>query len=139
MRSYIRHPVDIPLDVQIADQEKNARHLHLNNVSHGGLAFNTADPVECGTMVKLSIDLIEPPFEVTGMVTHCHANNDGYVVGVEFINRDDMFVARMVEQICHIEHYRKEVQRSEGRKLSGQEAAMEWVERFAGKFPKWTA
>jgi hypothetical protein len=41
----------------------------------------------------------------------------------------------MIEQICHIEHYRKEVKLAEGRELSSEEAADEWIKRYAGDFP----
>jgi len=41
----------------------------------------------------------------------------------------------MIEQICHIDHYRKEVLEREGRQLSSAEAAMEWVTKFAQDFP----
>jgi hypothetical protein len=35
----------------------------------------------------------------------------------------------------HIEHYRKEVERLEGRALTSQEAAGEWISKYAGDFP----
>ena len=41
----------------------------------------------------------------------------------------------MVEQICHIEHYRRTVHESQGRSLSSHEAAPEWIERYAEAFP----
>jgi hypothetical protein len=41
----------------------------------------------------------------------------------------------MIEQICHIEHYRQEVLRVEGRKLSSKEAASEWISKYARDFP----
>ena len=41
----------------------------------------------------------------------------------------------MVEQLCHIEHYRNEVNRKEGRDISSEEAATEWIAQFADKFP----
>jgi hypothetical protein len=37
----------------------------------------------------------------------------------------------MVEQICHIEHYRRAVRESQSRTLSSQEAAIEWIECYA--------
>ena len=46
---------------------------------------------------------------------------------------DDEFSVRMVEQICRIEHYRAD-QRAHGRILTSQQAAMEWIERYAEKF-----
>lgn len=41
----------------------------------------------------------------------------------------------MVEQVQHIEHYRQEVLRVEGRELDGDSAALEWITRFAAHFP----
>jgi hypothetical protein len=37
----------------------------------------------------------------------------------------------MVEQVCHIEHYRKEVMVCEGRQLTSEDAAKEWVAKYA--------
>jgi hypothetical protein len=45
------------------------------------------------------------------------------------------FSTRMVEQVQHIEHYRQEVLRVEGRLLDDDSAALEWIERFAAAFP----
>jgi hypothetical protein len=41
----------------------------------------------------------------------------------------------MVEQVCHIENYKKEIYRAEGRLLSSEQAAMEWIIRYASRFP----
>jgi hypothetical protein len=41
----------------------------------------------------------------------------------------------MVEQVCHIESYKQQILKSEGRKLSPEEAAVEWVSKFAANFP----
>jgi hypothetical protein len=41
------------------------------------------------------------------------------------------FILCMVEQICHIEHYRRAVHESQGRTLSSREAAIEWIEGYA--------
>jgi hypothetical protein len=43
---------------------------------------------------------------------------------------------RMVEQVCHIEQYKKELFEDEGRALTGEQAAMEWIKRFAEGFPR---
>jgi hypothetical protein len=44
------------------------------------------------------------------------------------------FILRMAEQICHIEHSRRTVRESQGRTLSSQEAAIEWIECYADTF-----
>lgn len=41
----------------------------------------------------------------------------------------------MVEQLCHIEHYKAEVLAREGRQLDGEQAAREWIRKFAHGFP----
>jgi hypothetical protein len=40
----------------------------------------------------------------------------------------------MVQQVCAIEQYRQE-QEQQGRMLNSQQAAAEWITRFAGRFP----
>ncbi|MFQ5518727.1 MAG: hypothetical protein ACE5E3_01865 [Mariprofundus sp.] len=45
------------------------------------------------------------------------------------------FRSRMEAQICLIENYRKEQLIQTGRLLSRDEAAAEWITRFAADFP----
>ncbi|MBA1333327.1 pilus assembly protein PilZ, partial [Candidatus Endoriftia persephone str. Guaymas] len=40
------------------------------------------------------------------------------------------------EQVCQIEQYKQQILEQDGRKLSGEEAAMEWIENFADRFPR---
>jgi hypothetical protein len=60
----------------------------------------------------------------------------GYELGVTFLEAEDAFRARMVEQLGHIEDYRRSVQRIEGRELDMDEAAHEWIEKYAANFPQ---
>lgn len=45
-----------------------------------------------------------------------------------------VFKARMLAQISRIDEYRRQIARSEGRELSRDEAAREWIHRFAEEF-----
>lgn len=137
MRSYIRHPSDIPIHVQVESVSKPVVHHRLTNVSHGGLAFESQQAINDGTVIRMQIDVVEPGFEAEGVVTHCEEEADHFVIGVQFISGDDLFVVRMVEQICHIEHYKREVAEREGREISGQQAAKEWIAKYAASFPQW--
>ena len=69
------------------------------------------------------------------MVVWSHFQRGYYQVGVEFDEHTTKFALRMVEQVCHIEQYRKEVLETEGRYLSHEKAAVEWIARYASKFP----
>lgn len=48
----------------------------------------------------------------------------------------DAFRERMRSQCEEIERYRRAVLRDEGRELSPDEAAREWIERYAGSFAR---
>ena len=141
VRSYIRHPSDIPIQVDVTSSGAAVAPLNggsqLSNVSYGGLAFNAAEPIPKGTLVKLKIDSVQPVFQAEGLVTHCEKEGDHYIVGLEFLSKDSLFVVRMVEQVCHIEQYKREVATREGRILTGEQAAREWIERYAATFPQW--
>ncbi len=41
----------------------------------------------------------------------------------------------MVEQVCYIEDYRRFVLMHEGRELSQEDAASEWIAKYAAQFP----
>ena len=132
MRSFIRHPTDIPLEVQ-HDRHPADRRV-LRDVSHGGLCFRYANRLAPGDTVKVRIPAVSPPFEATSRVVWCQADGPAWQVGVEFLDTDDLFRVRMVEQVCHIEHYRRAQHQHSGRRLTGQEAALEWIRKFAAGF-----
>ncbi len=134
MRNYIRHPSNIPIDFHLEKMVTEGNE-HLNNVSFGGLSFSSKNELATGATVSIKIPLIQPEFEAVGRVSWCRPGNTLFEIGVEFLNKDDMFRARMVEQICHIEQYKQEVLKKEGRKLNGGEAALEWIQKHAPQFP----
>ena len=134
MRQYIRHPTNIPIDYNIGDLIVDERE-YLNNIGHGGLSFQSRAPIEVGSQIMICIPIREPLFEEEGIVVWCSKRGDIYDVGVQFTNKLSEFRIRMVEQVCHIEHYKQEVLEKEGRTLSGKEAAAEWISRYAKNFP----
>lgn len=132
MRSFIRHPTAIPIEIRLGDQNCTREPLH--NVSNGGLCFKHPEAVAIGGVIVVRIALTSPPFEACCRVAWCQADVGAWQVGVEFLDQDDLFRLRMVEQICHIEQYRAATA-SQGRMLSSHEAAIEWIERYAEAFP----
>ena len=134
MREFVRHATGIPLEI-IREGAASPSEQYLQNVSLGGLSCQYGEYLAVGTPVKVRITAIRPLFEVTGKVAWCRKIDDNYEIGVEYQGEKDLFRLRMVEQISHIEHYRKEVLESEGRQLSGEEAAQEWIDKYASDFP----
>lgn len=135
MRQFIRHPIDFPVEIGLHDGAA-ASSLHTSDISEGGLALHSEVYVSQGVHVQIRIAHVQPPFEAQARVAWCQrAALDGYDVGVTFLDAEAAFRARMVEQVCHIEDYRRSVGREEGRVLSAEEAAEEWISRHAAQFP----
>lgn len=134
MRNYIRHPSDIPIEFMVESQA-DSRPNHLRDVSFGGLSFQSDHELVKDTPIHIRIDTVKPPFEADGVVVWCRPYDRQFLIGIEFTHKEDVFLARMVEQVCHIEHYRNEILQKEGRELTSQEAAREWISKFAEIFP----
>jgi hypothetical protein len=135
MRRYIRHPAKIPIEYAV-NRDDPVSGIHAHNVGECGLAFHTDHKLTPGTRINLRIPLVDPPFETVAKVVWCHLRGDGFETGVEFSRSDQAYSVRMCEQVCHIENYRNEVKAAEGRELTPEEAAAEWVSKFAAKFPR---
>jgi len=134
MREYIRHPSEIPIEYSISDAVAPQK-KPLNNISTGGLCFRSDNSIKDGTEVMIHIPHIEPPFSVKGVVVWCHEKSGNYDVGVKFMDSASEFRVRNIEQVCYIEQYRKDELQQKGRRISAEEAAMEWVAKYAKDFP----
>jgi hypothetical protein len=133
MRNFIRHPSDIPIAVHYAGRLL-AQPQPLNNISLGGLSLQTDMYLERESMIDIEIPVVKPAFRARARVIWCRKKDDHYDVGAEFVETGETFKARMVEQVCYIEHYKNEVREKEGRELSGREAALEWISKYAKDF-----
>jgi c-di-GMP-binding flagellar brake protein YcgR len=134
-RRFIRHTADVPIEVR-AVPGTAAVVQQGTNISEGGLAFVSDACLDAEGTIEVRIPEVDPPFEAHARVVWCRPEPDGqYLVGVQFLDAKDEFKARMVEQVCTIEKYRKDVREQEGRELDSQEAATEWITKYAGKFP----
>jgi len=133
-RTFIRHPVGVP--IQIFPQQLQAGDdVPMCDIGEGGIAFRTNVFFENGARLKVRIPHVHPPFEAIGVVCWHRSLDDQIEVGLMFLGEDTAFRVRMVEQICQIGQYRKQM-RAEGRMLSFQKAAGEWIEKYAADFDR---
>jgi len=133
-RAFIRHTADVPIEVRTVPGGP-AQARESVNVSTGGLSFTTDERLEVGSTIEVRIPEVDPPFEAPARVVWASPEGERHCVGVQFLEASDAFRVRMVEQVCSIERYRREVQEREGRALTSQEAASEWIGKYAGRFP----
>lgn len=139
IRKYIRHPVDMPIRVRAEsadDVDDDSSDQTITNLGLGGLALLSPHPLEVLERVRVIIPVLNRDNQLSGNVAWCEKTDRGYEIGIEFERSRDAYRLRMIEQICHIEHYRKEVERLEGRQLSPQQAAEEWIASYAKDFPE---
>ena len=127
-REFIRHPVNLPIEASQMAAEAYCLGI-------GGLAFRCDRTAEPGTFLQVRIPAVTPEFEITARVVWCRHKGEAIELGVEFLNSDDAFRVRMVEQVCHIENYRRDVRIAQSRELAFEEAAAEWIGKFSATFP----
>ncbi|NCD33356.1 MAG: PilZ domain-containing protein [Spartobacteria bacterium] len=133
-RQFIRHPSDIPITYIVKD--KSATALNVKNLGTGGVCFTSDEPLEPGSAIHVSIPCTDLDASIDGEVAWCSQKDEmQYEIGVKFLYSTNPFHFRQVEQLCQIEHYRRDVQTKEGRSLTTEQAAREWIDRYAAKFP----
>jgi hypothetical protein len=138
VRKFVRHPVSVPIDIKIeeglcAKSQEALAAARLTTISAGGLAFRVPRQVEIGAALTLSIPRAWPDYDARGTVVWCRGEDGNYEAGVQFHEANEAFKARMVAQYCQIEDYRQ-LAHAQGRKLSSDEAAHEWILQFAEEF-----
>lgn len=134
-RRFIRHPSRMPIHFDLQGDCRD-RTQHLRNVSEGGVCFMAQAALDSGIRLRLKIPVFDQLFEIDATVAWCREKAPGFEVGVRFDSLQDHFSVRMIEQLVYIEDYRRQVEREEGRTMSSEQAAEEWVERFAERFPR---
>lgn len=132
-RRYIRHPSDIPISLTLEDE--SLCDPHLQNISVGGLCCSYPQALSAGAQVRIEIDFISPHFHAYGQVLWSRPDRQGYLIGIGFSDPHAAHAMRMVQQVCRIEQYRERIYQEQGLSLSSEEAARQWIERYAADFP----
>ncbi|MFT5579524.1 MAG: hypothetical protein ACI9WS_002283 [Paraglaciecola psychrophila] len=132
MRRFVRHPTDIPIDVMVSSiTPQHESDCAMTSLSQGGLSCDVDRPVKMGCKVSIGISSVSPPYQGVGEIVWCRPKADHFEVGVNFTDAEEAFRSRMVQQVCQIEHYKNAVFEKEGRVLGGEQAAQEWIEKYA--------
>lgn len=134
-RKHARHPAAAPIEIGLNEVVASKRE-YLINISRGGLCFQSNIFLNPGTRIYITVPLVRPVFKAWARVAWCKQDVDTFAVGVKFDGEGEPFKTRMVAQICDIEKYKKVVERKEHRKITSEEAALEWIRKFAAAFPR---
>lgn len=131
LQVYIRHPEEIPIEL-----EQLSRTLPASHSTQGlGLICHSHNMIIEGSAVELRVPFVEPSIRVSGIVNWCRNHGPGFELGIDFDNPDATMRMRMLEQLCQIHQYRLDIRAEQGRTLSPDDAAVEWIQRYAALFP----
>ena len=135
IRRHIRHVTGIPIEVSI-DYDHNycAEGENIANFSLGGLCFIASDRMEINESIQVRCPVLNEDHCLDGRVVWCNKTAKGYEVGLEFDDPEEVERLKVVEQICQIESFRLDLEKRESRILSSEQAAKEWMSRYAGEF-----
>ncbi|WP_417531153.1 PilZ domain-containing protein [Marinobacter lipolyticus] len=132
MRRFIRHPTDFPILV-FSNDSSHGDEASLCDISQGGLACSLKRKLRLGEAVALGIPSLEQDYRISGQIVRCRRCGKGYRVGIQFSDETEAFKSKMVEQVCQIEHFRRELCR-DGCEIDIETAAREWIERYGSQF-----
>jgi hypothetical protein len=127
MRNFIRHPSEFP--IELCSHSREMEQQRTRNVSEGGLCCDSRERLEAGTSVHVRIPLGHHAFESEGTVAWCLPSERGYDLGIRFTPGDASRKLQLVELLLRIRRYKAQVFELEGRKLSEEQAAREWLQR----------
>lgn len=137
IRKHVRHvtgiPIQVKLDYATTDFEDGNEDT-ITNVSLGGLSFIADDRLEIAETIQVRFPVLYLDTTLSGKVIWCQKTRKGYEVGLEFDDKDEMERLKMIDQITDIEQYRRRKETIEGRQISSEQAAREWVTKYAGSF-----
>lgn len=137
---YIQHPREIPVTLISASacsegsSDASLIDVAANQTSkEAGICFWTSEHPQVQDKVVLGIDLDNNHFIGKGSVVRVQPEKEGSWVCVK-IDPEDAFAIRMAEQLCQIEHYRADNKHYLDRTMSQDEAAQEWIAKYAALF-----
>ncbi len=130
---YISHPRQIPICLESNTASPAESHQPL---SYGGLRCLWRDKISVGRFLRISLPEINPRFFASTQVIWRRMLGTEYELGLVFLDQSQAYEMRMLEQICHITCYQQWILQQEGRVLNRDQAALEWIHRFAGRFPR---
>lgn len=133
MRGFLPHPDDVPVELALR-QSPSLFRQRLHTISLGGIACNHPRAYRRGMAVEMIIPSLGESARYPGYVAWCQKQQDGYRVGIAFVDEQALFGARMSEQVCQIQHLYQQHMRAQTPLIDLDALAQQWVKQHAGEF-----
>lgn len=100
------------------------------------MAFVWSRRLRHGTNLTILLPVRTKVFELTASVVYSRKipRKQAYLTGVCFRDAGTAFRAKLAEETLEIIDYQRRISVREGRQVSEEEAAAEWVRRYAASF-----
>jgi hypothetical protein len=137
IRRHVRHVTGLPVDITLdysSQTDEDTNDDTITNVSLGGMSFISDGPFDIDQRVRVRFPILNDKVTLNCRVIWCESTRRGYKIGIEFDKDDEVLRLRLIDQISEIEDYRQRKESIGGRPLSSEQAAREWVKRYAGDF-----
>jgi len=123
---YLQHPDQIELRLLPLDKAPSDRDSPLPL----GLSLTAGSPHTSGEWLRISAPSLSQDLYVNALVTDCCREGDHYLLKLAFLTQEQLFRARMLEQLCQIVLHQRKAPTEEAEKR-----ALEWIARQAAHFP----
>ncbi len=130
---YLRHPSCVPVRLREIPRPFAAG-ARPEGSTLGAIQFRVGRAVQAGAIVEIVVEVCGETERFRGDVHWVRRAARGFVVGVRLTDPEQAYRARAVEQICHVEAYRRRSNRRTGRALGIEQAASRWIARCARRF-----
>ena len=136
-RQFLRHPINVPILIQ-RSLRREASSSESINVSPGGLSFMTPQKLVRGDKLTITIPVKDKRFRIKGRVVYSVREEKRrlYKTGVFFSDHTSAFEAKLAEETLEVINYQKKISKTLGYAVSEEDAAREWIKKYARFFPK---
>ena len=137
LEDFIQHARRCPVHIRKLNPWQRWRHRNATAARcKVGLMLHSEQHLAPGTLLELTIPTAQEEQSFLGKVLLVRSLEDGFDLGVRFLQAKDAQRIRMVEQICHIELYLRDKKRRDGPFVSRDALTQEWIGKFAAHFPR---
>lgn len=95
-----------------------------------GLSLTTNAPHACGEWLRINAPMLASDLHISALVTDCIREGKRYTLKLAFLTQEQLFKARMLEQLCQITLYQRNAPAEESEKR-----ALDWIAHQAAHFP----
>ncbi len=133
LEQYIDHPNHVPIQLETSARLPPKK---TDNRCYGGIRCRWQNRIPVGQFLRLSLPQISSDYFASVQVIWRRLVGADYELGLVFLDAQQAYQMRMLEQVCHISCYQSWIFEHEGRLLDSEQAAIEWISKFAERFPK---